>query len=381
MIIVFLKNKLISCDTIVPLLHEIQQRRKYKVYFIVPSVETENYIKKNIVLHDLMLSMGSISSINKGNVLTKIMFLTKLIYISFSCFLKKGYVFYFGKIGGIIEKIARINERRMFMTESDSFGFSDHTRKAETAGGLMVHSIEKKQKDFYGKNLLIFSEHFKVSDYNIKNKDVFYVGNTRDRESWTNYIKKESHKYLNSCFSQENLTPTLSIVYILTYFGDLPCVDTKNSMLQLFKDTLKTLVQEANGIPILIKPHMITDLEIVKKEILKYPEAKIILTDLHPAVLSVTAIFFIGNYYSTVFGDAIIWDIPTIEFTSYKSAVLKETKGGSVRPEFVTYFINNNLGMLKEIVSSLVSNSKVKRNNKIKIVNEKKNNMFFQLFD
>ena len=380
MIIVFLKNKLISCDTIVPLLHEIQQRRKHKVYFIVPTVQTEDYIKKNIVLYDLMSSMGRISSINKGNILTKFIFLIKLIYISSSCFLKNGHVFYFGKIGGIIGKIMRINERRMFMTESDNFGFSDLTRRAETAAGLTRHSANDKQEDFYGKNLLMFSEYFKINDYNIKNKDVFYFGNTRNRESWINYIEKESHKYLNSFFSQENLTPTLSIVYIMTYFGDIPVVDTKDTMLHLFKDTLKILVQEANGVPILIKPHMITDLEIVKKEILKYPEAKIILTDLHPAVLSVTAMFFIGNYYSTVFGDAITWNVPTIEFTSYKSAVLKETNQGSVRPEFVTHFINNNPTMLKEIVSSLVSSSKAKKNN-IKIVNEKTNNMFFQLFD
>ena len=380
MIIVFLKNKLISCDTIVPLLHEIQQRRKHKVYFIVPSVQTEDYIKKNIVLYDLMSSMGRISSINKGNILTKFIFLIKLIYISSSCFLKNGHVFYFGKIGGIIGKIMRINERRMFMTESDNFGFSDLTRRAETAAGLTRHSANDKQEDFYGKNLLMFSEYFKINDYNIKNKDVFYFGNTRNRESWMNYIEKESHKYLNSFFSQENLTPTLSIVYIMTYFGDIPVVDTKDTMLHLFKDTLKILVQEANGVPILIKPHMITDLEIVKKEILKYPEAKIILTDLHPAVLSVTAMFFIGNYYSTVFGDAITWNVPTIEFTSYKSAVLKETNQGSTRPDFVTHFINNNPTMLKEIVSSLVSSSKAKKNN-IKIVNEKTNNMFFQLFD
>jgi len=46
----------------------------------------------------------------------------------------------------------------------------------------------------------------------------------------------------------------------------------------------------------------------------------------------------------------------------------------------VTHFINNNPTMLKEIVSSLVSSSKAKKNN-IKIVNEKKNNTFFQLFD
>ena len=90
--------------------------------------------------------------------------------------------------------------------------------------------------------------------------------------------------------------------------------------------------------------------------------------------------FFIGNHYSAVFGDAITWNVPTIEFTSYKSAVLKETNQGSWRPEFVTHFINNNPTILKETVSSLVSSSKAKKNN-MKIVNKNKNNMFFQLFD
>jgi len=289
-------------------------------------------------------------------------------------------VFYFGKIGGVIEKIMKINEDRMFMIEPDNFGFTDFSRRAETAGGLTVHQSNDKQKDFDGKNVLIFSEHFKANDYNIKNKNVFYFGNTRNRESWINYIEKESHKYLNSFFSQVNLTPTLSIVYILSYFGDIPCIDTKDTMLNLFKDTLKILVQEANGVPILIKPHMNTELEVVKKEILKYPKAKIILTDLHPAVLSVTALFFIGNYYSTIFGDATTWNVPTIEFTSYKSVVLKETNKGSIRPEFVTHFINNNPAMLKEIVGALVRSSKAKKHN-IQIANEKTNNIFFQLFD
>lgn len=393
MIIVFLKHKLLTCDTIVPLLQEIQQIRKHRVYFIVPRVQSENYIKKNIVLYDLMKSMGSISAIssitrpresrsapNGGSKVHIVLFLTKLILLSLFCFLSKGHVIHFGNIGKHLSKIMRINERRMFFAESDNFGFTDLSRRAENAGGFTYHNFSEQKTDFDGKNLLIFSEHFKINDYNIKNKDVFYFGNTRNRESWINYIEKESYKYLNSFFAQENLTPTSSIVYIMSYLGDLPCIETKDTMQHLFKNTLKILVQEANGVPILIKPHIVTDLEIVKKEILKYPEAKIILTDLHPALLSVTAMFFISNYYSTVLGDATTWNVPTIEFSSYKSAVLKETNQGSMRPEFVSHFINNNPTMLKETISSLVSSSKAKKND-IKIVNEKKNNRFFQLFN
>lgn len=393
MIIVFLKHKLITCDTFVPLLHEIQQRRKHKVYFIVPRMQTENYIKKNIVLYDLMTSMGSISAIssitrsrvsrsapNGGSKVHTVLFLTKLIFLSLFCFLSKGYTFHFGNTGNIISKIMRINERRMFFVESDNFGFTDFTRKAETAGGLLHHNVSEQKRDFYGKNLLIFSEHFKINDFNTENKNVFHFGNTRSRKSWIDHVKKESPKYLNSFFAKNNLKPTLSIVYILSSLGELPCVDNKDSMMLLFKDTLKILVKEANGLPILIKPHIITDLEIVKKEILKYPEANILLTDLHPAVLSNKAIFFISNYYSTVFGDAVIWGVPTIEFTSYKSTVLKETKERSIRPEFVTYFINNNPQILKQVISKLILNSN-EHNKSLQKINEKNNASFFQLFE
>ena len=225
MIIVFLKHKLLTCDTIVPLLKEIQQIRKHRVYFIVPRVQTKNYIKKNIVLYDLMKSIGSISSIssitrpresrsakNPSSKFHIALFLIKLIFLSLFCFLSKGHIIHFGNIGNVILKIVRINERRMFFAESDNFGFTDSVRRAETAGGFLHHNVGKQKIDFDGKNLLIFSEHFKINEYNIKNKDVFYFGNTRNRESWTNYIEKVSHKYLNSFFSQENLTPTLSIV-------------------------------------------------------------------------------------------------------------------------------------------------------------------------
>jgi len=378
MIIVFLKDKLITCDTILPVLMEIQKYKKHRVYFLVPKKKTMESIKKNIVLFDVISSMGTLDYIeSEGKISRKISSLSKLLFLSLKCYAEKGHILYFSEFGKWLELILGMNRGRVIRAESNNFGFSPLEIKAETAAGLTSHTQESN-KSFFGDSLLKFSDHFNVSEFNLGNKQLFDFGPTRSRPIWINHIQKKSQQYLSELFAQWTISPVPSIVYILSYFGVLITIENDQTMKRLFKESLKILVQEANGVPILIKPHSITDLKIVEEEIQKYPEARIAITHLHPSILANTASFFVGNLCSTTFGDATFFNVPTVEFTSYKSEALAATGNGSMRPEFVTHFINNNHSLFQKTVRSLLDNSESVPMKKAKTADD--NRTFFQIF-
>ena len=60
-IVVFLKNKLISLDSILPLALEINRCCGYRFYFIIWQYESyKSVVEDNIILRDMALSVGQI---------------------------------------------------------------------------------------------------------------------------------------------------------------------------------------------------------------------------------------------------------------------------------------------------------------------------------
>ena len=60
-IVIFLKNKLISLDSVIPLVLEINRCCNYNFYFVIWEYETyQSVINDNIVLRDMALSVGKI---------------------------------------------------------------------------------------------------------------------------------------------------------------------------------------------------------------------------------------------------------------------------------------------------------------------------------
>jgi hypothetical protein len=379
MIIVFLKDKLISCDTILPVILEIQQYKKHPVLFIVPKKSTYDVIKNNVVLFDAISTLGTLSFIGSGGKLTnKVAVLMKLLLISLQCKIQKGVIIHFGSLNrGLIKKIFLINAKRTIFSEADNFGSTALMLQVRIIGGGKKVQL-KKNEDFLGKYLLKLSKHLNLEEYNVENKQVFHFGGTRSRPVWVNYINHNADRYLSNLFSQWNISITPSIVIILSYFGPIATVKDGQTMERLFKETLEFLVKAANGVPILIKPHAITDINIVQQEVQKYPKTKIAITHLHPSVLAKTAIFFISNLHSTTFGDAHLWNVPTIEYASYKEEVLEVTNNGSNRPDMTSYFVHEDFSQLQKTVYSLLEDYKPTTQNTALEV--KKNDSFFQLF-
>ena len=70
-------------------------------------------------------------------------------------------------------------------------------------------------------------------------------------------------------------------------------------------------------------------------------------------ILATRSRIVICNQYTTTLNDFHIMGTSTIEYAGYNKKALRMTNNGSVRPDYVDYFINKDKDKLKKIISSL----------------------------
>jgi len=91
---------------------------------------------------------------------------------------------------------------------------------------------------------------------------------------------------------------------------------------------------------------------------------------LHPSILLKKTKFVVSNLYSTIFGDAHSLGIPTVEYAYYPEYIKKDVGNKSIFPEYVDWFIYDDVKKFKIVASNLVKQD-FKYDN-IKIVNNEK---------
>ena len=165
---------------------------------------------------------------------------------------------------------------------------------------------------------------------------------------------------------------------MLGYFGGLIYQTQENIQEILLEETLQVLQECKPDALILLRPHMISDLEVVNNIINKFAGLKIFITYLPPVILATQSKFVIANDYTTSLNDFKIMGVPTIEYASYNNKCLEMTSGKSMRPEYVDYFINKNKLLLTETMKNLLFK---KRDAKLNVSSSNKDNVFNRILN
>jgi hypothetical protein len=177
--------------------------------------------------------------------------------------------------------------------------------------------------------------------------------------SWLEYLKKNEQRYFTPALRDAGLPLDVEIgVYILSWLGPNNLFKDPNELRALLQETLDLIGQACPSLPIFLKPHpTMRPHEIVELEQIlgAVPGCKTVITYLHPMMLGLRARFAIANLYSTTFSTFRFCGVPTVEYSDYAPHILQETAGGSLRPEFVSYFVNRNRPALKSTLARLAS--------------------------
>ena len=149
-------------------------------------------------------------------------------------------------------------------------------------------------------------------------------------------------------------------LFILTWMGPSGLLAERELFPVLYEEALDVLAETCPELPLFLKPHPAMNdsercwaIERARERV----RLKVMPTDLHPMVLARRARFAIGLCYSTTFSMLRFMEVPTVEYTNYADHILAETDGGSMRPEFVTYYVNRDRKALARILRELSANS------------------------
>lgn len=380
---IFLGNKLVSCDTTVPLMQSIKNHiPNVKINYHIFDLKSFNDIKKNVFLYDCLCKTGSLklrgSSFSK-NYLVKaflkiktFLFLLTLIY---KLIFKKTVFYHFGLISyWPFKLIQKINKNRVFVMEANCWFKHENIYILNNMEYKRPTDKEEKMDDT--KNIIYFNDVF-LDLFTLQNKTLIKLQNPRMFDSWYQYVKSHGNQYLENEFKNKGINYKEGyFLYLTGHIGYLPYMKDDTSIEECIKTTLATLSKYGNNLPIIIKPHSITNMSIFNKIIKEMNLKNIHVSYLHPAVLSSHAICAISNYFSSSQADANFIGTSTIEFTNYSKKALELSNNNSANPPYIDYFINNDDEKLANIIVNLLKSNF--KNRSVKTIDDKFKNLEFK---
>jgi hypothetical protein len=355
-IVVFVKNKLISTDTVLPILIEAKEKFNISSIVVVFDKIAHDGIKKNIVINDAINYVGRELYASKGAT-NKIIRKINILISFFGLFLKfiRGCkIFHFGLLDEEPFRVIGVLFRKnIYLLQSDSF---KHTYDQYNH---IVGQKDKEQIMPVGDNIVAFNNAMgQLYMPGISSKNLYHFGPTRTRKTWIDFSKKHSKYY----FSKYHYNVDLSngcIVLIVSFFGKVEMMNNPEStILDFFHQTVDVLSDIS--IPVFIKPHVFSDMKIVNDAI--HGKKGFYITYLHPTILALKARAFICNSYSTIMADVRSLGVTTIEYTDYKKEILIATNNKSIGYQYVDYFINNNRRVFSKTVERVLLDKYVVNN-------------------
>ena len=360
MIAVFLNNKLISCDTILPVAMEAHQRTGRRALFLTTDAETYDGIRQNVVLWDAIQRIGRLVLIGRRRrtpaswLAHRLSVALLLAWLTGLALAGRLDVFHFRALNGWpLRWLFVVNRERTYLCESDSFG---EPRLMGEVRGVAYARTERRQPPAAGAVIAFHPEFMPYNAPDMASCPRYLFGPTRLRKVWLDYVRDRADADFAAAFAGAGLDDSPEIgAYMLGFFGPIPYLENggERVMAALLEETLDVLEDCCGELPIFLKPHIFTDMRLVRAALARRPGLKAVVTYLHPSVLATRARFCIANVYSTTQADAHSLGVPTIEYTAYSRDALSVTGYGSMRPDMIDHFINRDPDRLRQCLLGL----------------------------
>lgn len=361
MIGVFLNNKLISADAVVPLMLDVRKAMPGRpIEFYCADAKTVAILRTNVVLWDAMAATGRFCDVSSPS--RSVFGRLRGIGRKVSAVARLGLKALFGRVHFIHFRalnewpflfLALLNPRRTILMESTCWGY--HKQMIEQVGN---QSGQRQWADKPGRGAVVvgFSPDWPEMQAAEKlGKTRLLLPSTHFSLSWSDFLAAEGQRYVDEMLDNAGWSKgSPMLVYFLGYLGGFDFLRSRESMLELLDDTLAALEEYSQSMPVVLKPHAITDRGLLAQAIARRPRGRFIVADVHPMVLSRFAVAVVANHFSLTFADAHAVGTPTIEYTQYSDATLALTKQQSMRAEFVTHFVNADPVRFRDVLADVI---------------------------
>jgi len=350
---IFLKNKLVALDSIMPLAHELHIEKSCKVIFYTFDKSIKHALSYNVFLNDLIKKMGGIKYLGTSNesrsIFKKVYASFILVYLFIRVLFTREKLIHFG----ILEKypfrlLYCINKKNTFFSCKDVFGpFSNEAINIsieQGAGKDRKIDINNRCKSIAAKNIIAYSGDWEyLNCNNVKYKYKYEY--PRRQKHWIDYAKSVSDYYFTIDSKDSNIMYENGIItFILGHVGyPQHGDDIGHSRTNAVYAVLESLSELSIDFPVYIKPHIFCDVHIVEKFVKKLSRKKNVnmhFTTLHPSILALKSKFAISIGGSTTLGDFFLAGVPTIDYSIMNRKELKIAGNKSSNDRHVVYFVN-----------------------------------------
>ena len=362
MLIVFVTNKIIATNTILPILLEAKQCNNQKVILVVSRKSGISAIEKNVIINDTINKIGFkflLGGRYRIKWYKRIVGFVQLFLLFVAGVFGAKFIHFDTLQVPTIRLLSMFFSSRVFYSERDSVPHSFYLRSFTRQNKFGVFYTQGNYPVPLGGNIISYNRDRLYYFYGKcihEKRNVYFLGPTSVRYQWRKYLHDESSYYFNK-FHQDIDKSKGIIFVVLTYYGieNLNKEDTfsQKKLRKNFENTVNVLSAIKGDIPVFLKPHHGTDLEYVNSVLSEYDGFHI--TYLHPLMLIQNARFVVCNYYSSILADAHGLGVPTVEYTYYPSYIKEELGDKSLGSEYVDWFVYDEINSFKKIASNLVS--------------------------
>ncbi len=361
MLLVFLNNKLITCDTIVPLVWEVMTRRPGgKAVFVVTDRRTYEAINANIVLRDAIREMGELLYLGRkrpglvAGVLHRLAVLPRLAHWLVLAWLGRATFLHFKALNQWpLKFLGLLAPSRTVFAQGTPFGESE----LELEVASVIKPRSRPLPAVTGQTILRFRDDWPIHrDPRNANRKHFKLDPPFANREWLDHLGAVSDRYLSAALAEAKLDPASEIVACpLGWIADQDVFRGEGTLWKLLEEIMDIVGETLPELPLVIKPHpaSIDQAKEIEALLATRPKVKGIVTHLHPLVLASRARCAVSFAHTTTFGSMKAVGVPTIEYTDYSDRVLEITGGGSYRPDMVDHFINHDPRALRRILRSL----------------------------
>lgn len=346
---VFIGKKLISTDSILPIIVELKtQNPKLKCFLISPDKKTHNNIIDNKTLiscirkYCIFLRLGGLHKSTIIAFYQKILWFVLLCVFSALIRSNLAKAIHFGNLEENPRNIfLRKSGKNIYFFENNSWG----TGKYEYSVDYITKAIPKSSLIKCSGNLVCFSEDWKIAtDEENKHLSIHKITPAKLWPAWNTYLSETRPiEWLNECHRLGINQDQKVVVFILGTLDGLPSLGMGVGPIDnIVIKTLDAIHKALPDTPIILKPHAITSITRLKKILKLATPSSVHISYVHPAIIAPFCVAGISNYFSTAQIDLWYHNVPTIEYTKYSLEGLKITHGGSMRPEYVDYFLEIN---------------------------------------
>ncbi len=361
MIIVFVKDKLRSIDSILPILLECYRKYNQKSLIVIADKQSYDSIKTNVVILDLINYFGSITHLGDRTVnkfIRRIYIIIKIVhFFGYGIFGAK--FIHFGHLDLWPYKILALFFRKnVYLTVATPHEhlFENIVLSGDPLTvGKNLGNVDRPRP--IGQNFVYFNKNSFIGFHKYsKNLTVYDVGQIRSGKNWIDYMYSNIPHYMSKYHSQIKPKDKIVVFMLGGFYGKIvPGVNDDRTQHRLFEDVLEVLNSCCNY-KVLLKPHVFTDVKYVRDSLAKYG-SKFEITYLHPALLAIRSDIFICINYSTTMAEGRSCGVTTIEYSKYIPQELEVTKYRSKGYPHIDYFIQNDIDTLRSTIKSLCNNS------------------------